>query len=69
MKNNFTDLTKEDVEYLRNKPLSVSEDQKGIYYNFTDTQINDAIKHLKTLYNGEIRKSFAVKILILNKLY
>lgn len=69
MKQPFNTLTKADVQTLRRKSLSVPIGKQGITYNFTSTQIDNAVQHLKTLYIGGIRESFAVKILVLNELY
>ena len=67
MKNPFTALTKDDVEELRRKSVSVTGN--GVLYGFTETDVKNACTHLKTLYTGEVRKSFAAKILLLNLIY
>ncbi|MFR1709507.1 MAG: hypothetical protein ACLSV2_11440 [Clostridium sp.] len=69
MKQPFIALTKDDVETLRRKPMSVPVSKQGVNYNFTSKQMDDAIRHLKTLYTGIVRESFASKILLLNELY
>lgn len=67
MKKPFNTLTKNDVEKLRRKSLSVTSG--GVIYNFTDAELNNAVSHLEHLYGGTVRKSFAAKILLLNKIY
>lgn len=69
MKHPFTSLTKSDVQILRNKPMAIPSGSPGVNYNFTSKEIDDAVKHLMTLYTGVIRSSFATKILILNEIY
>ena len=69
MKKPFIALTKDDVETLRRKQMSVPVSKQGVNYNFTSKQMDDAIRHLKTLYTGIVRESFASKILLLNELY
>lgn len=68
MKQPFTDLTKEDVQKLRKKPMAVLP-QKFINYNFTKKDIDDAVKHLKTLYTANVTSTFASKILLNNRIY
>ncbi|MDY4097936.1 MAG: hypothetical protein SOY47_14685 [Lachnospiraceae bacterium] len=69
MKKQFNTLTKSDVEMLRRKPVSVASNRDGVLYNFTQTDVDAAIKHLRTLYTGTIKTSFAAKILLLNEIY
>ncbi len=65
----FNKLTKKDVERLRRKPVSVASKRSAVEYNFTQTDVNDAINHLKTLYTGSVKDTFAAKILLLNEIY
>lgn len=65
----FTELTKEDVEVLRKKPISVASKEKGVKYNFTQKEVDDAREHLETIYEGKVRISFASKIILLNEIY
>lgn len=65
----FTLLTKSDVETLRRKSISVPYAGMGVTFNFTKSEVEDAVKHLKTLYTGIVRTSFAAKILLLNEIY
>ena len=63
----FYQLTKEDVEHLRDQPLSI-QNGKSMDYDFTETQIDEALKHLRRLYSGRVVYPFAVKIMIANRL-
>ena len=67
---NFTSLNLEKAEMLRRKPMSVPSG-KEFTYNFTSTQIDNAKKHLETVYTGNkyVRVDFVVKLLVLNELY
>lgn len=69
MKNPFNTLTKADVEKLKRKSISVPYAGRGVTYNFTKSDVENAVKHLETLYTGIVRKSFASKILLLNEIY
>ena len=69
MKSPFNTLTKADVQKLRRKPIAVAYAGRGVTYNFTESEVDDAVKHLETLYTGIVRKSFAAKILLLNEIY
>lgn len=69
MKQPFNTLTKADVEELRRKSISVPCAGSGIYYSFTKSDVENAVKHLETLYTGIVRDSFAAKILLLNEIY
>ncbi len=69
MKQPFNTLTKADVQKLRRKPIAVAYAGRGVTYNFTESDVDDAVKHLETLYTGIVRKSFAAKILLLNEIY
>lgn len=69
MKSPFNTLTKADVQKLRRKPIAVAYAGRGVTYNFTKSDVDDAVKHLETLYTGTVRKSFAAKILLLNEIY
>lgn len=69
MKHPFNTLTKSDVQELRRKSVSVSNPSNAVVYNFTSADIDGAIKHLQTLYQGTIRASFAAKILLCNEIY
>ena len=69
MKQPFNTTTKTDVEKLRRKSISVPYAGRGITYNFTKSDIENAVKHLETLYKGTVRASFAAKILLLNEIY
>ena len=69
MKSPFNTLTKADVQKLRRKPIAVAYAGRGVTYNFTESDVDDAVKHLETLYTGIVRKSFAAKILLLNEIY
>lgn len=69
MKQPFNTLTKADVEKLKRKSISVSYAGRGVTYNFTKSDVENAVKHLETLYTGIVRKSFAAKILLLNEIY
>lgn len=69
MKSPFNTLTKADVQKLRRKPIAVAYAERGVSYNFTESDVDDAVKHLETLYTGIVRKSFAAKILLLNEIY
>lgn len=66
MKQPFTLLTKSDVQKLRRKPMVATN---PVNYNFTQKDIDDAVRHLKTLYKGGITGTFAAKILLNNKIY
>ena len=65
----FNQLTKSDVEKLRRLSPSVPYAERGVTYNFTKQDVDDAVKHLETLYSGIVRTSFATKILLLNEIY
>ena len=67
MKSPYNTLTKADVEKLRRKPIAVYAG--GVTYNFTEIDVDNAVSHLQTLYTGDVRKSFAAKILLLNEIY
>ena len=69
MKSPFNTLTKADVQKLRRKPIAVAYAGRGVTYNFTESEVDDAVKHLETLYTGIVRKSFAAKILLMNEIY
>lgn len=69
MKKPFNNLTKSDVEKLRRKSVSVAAPSNGVVFNFTSYDIDRAIKHLESLYEGTVRSSFAAKILLLNEIY
>jgi len=69
MKHPFNALTRADVEKLKVKPISVANAGSGVTYNFTTSQLEDAVNHLKTLYTGIVRNSFAAKILLLNEIH
>ena len=69
MKQPFNTLTKADVDELRRKSISVPSAGRGVAYSFTKSDIDNAVKHLETLYTGIVRTSFAVKILLLNEIY
>lgn len=69
MKQPFNTLTKADVEKLKQKSISVPYAGKCVTYNFTKSDVENAVKHLETLYTGTVRKSFAAKILLLNEIY
>lgn len=69
MKHPFNALTRADVEKLKVKPISVANAGSGVTYNFTKSDVDNAVKHLKTLYTGTVRDSFATKILLLNEIY
>lgn len=68
MKSIFTDLSKGDVQFLRRKSMAVASGN-NIVYNFDETTISNAKKHLETLYTGNVTIPFTVKILTLNKMY
>jgi len=61
-------LKYDDIEKLRWKPLEV-EEGKAINYNFTAETFKEAKEHLSSLYEGNIKNSFVMKILVLNKIY
>jgi hypothetical protein len=65
----FSSLTKSNCEWLRNQPLAVCSPAQGFPYRFTREEISGAVQHLKTLYSGEIKIPFAVKLMVLNELY
>lgn len=69
MKQPFNTLTKADVEKLKQKSISVPYAGRCVTYNFTKSDVENAVKHLETLYTGTVRKSFAAKILLLNGIY
>ena len=69
MKNPFSALNKDDVENLRRKAIAVAYAGRGVNYNFTQLDVDNAVKHLQTLYTGTVRASFAAKILLLNEIY
>lgn len=69
MKHPFNTLTKADVELLRKKSAGMPISKGGFAYNFSQTDIDVAIKHLQTLYTGRIYQTFAEKILIRNEVY
>lgn len=65
----FHDLTKTDVEYLRNMPAGLPMMSNGVNYNFSKADIRAAIRHLESLYSGRVYQTFAEKILIRNEMY
>lgn len=69
MKHPFNTLTKADVEYLRKKPAGMPRGKGGFTYNFSQAEVDVAIKHLQTLYTGRVYQTFAEKILIRNEVY
>lgn len=69
MKKPFTTISKADVEMLRRKPMSVSYAGSSVAYGFTKAELDNAVKHLETLYSGTVRRSFAAKILLLNEIH
>lgn len=69
MKQPFNSLTKADIEKLRRKSISVPYAGRSVNYSFTKSDVENAVKHLETLYTGIVRKSFAAKILLLNEIY
>ncbi|MFQ9116207.1 hypothetical protein [Eubacterium sp.] len=69
MKQPFENLTLEDVETLKRKPISVANAGDEVKYPFTQKDVENAVKHLQTLYIGIVRRSFASKILLLNEIY
>ena len=69
MKSQFNQLSKSDVEKLRKMPISVAYAGRGVTYSFTKSDVENAVKHLKTLYKGTVQYSFAAKILLLNEIY
>lgn len=69
MKHPFNTLTKDDVETLRKKSAGVPPSKSGFIYNFSQPDIDAAIKHLQTLYQGRVYQTFAEKILIRNEIY
>lgn len=69
MKQPFNTLTKADVEKLKRKSISVPYAGRDVTYNFTKSDVENAVKHLETLYTGIVRKLFAAKILLLNEIY
>lgn len=66
LKSPFTLLNKEDVEKLRREPV-VSNN--GTMYKFSQSDINNAKKHLESIYSGTVYYSFSSKILLLNEIY
>lgn len=68
MKQPFTSLTLADVQKLRRKSISVHAG-KSISYSFTRADVENAVKHLETLYKGTVQYSFAARILLLNLIY
>ena len=64
MKQPFTALTKKDVEKLR-RLTAVGNTQ----YSFGKKDVDNAVKHLETLYTGHVQRRFASTILLLNELY
>ena len=69
MRQPFTLLTLEDVEFLRKQPAGIPGGYAPIVYAFTQADIAAAISHLQTLYDGRVTATFAEKILIRNQLY
>lgn len=69
MKKPFNTLTKIDVEFLRKKKAGISYGNKAFNYNFSQADVEAAVKHLQTLYKGRVHQTFAEKILIRNELY
>ena len=69
MNKRFEELTLEDVQKLRRKPLSVTNAGDEVKYSFTEEDIDNAVNHLQTLYPGIVRRSFAAKMLLLNEIY
>lgn len=65
----FNELTKANVERLRKLPAGIPVDKSAITYNFSQADIQAAIAHLQTLYEGRIYQTFAEKILIRNAIY
>ncbi len=69
MKQPFNTLTKADVEKFRKKSIFVPYAGRDVTYSFTKSDVENAVKHLETLYIGIVRTSFAAKILILNEIH
>ena len=49
MKQPFENLTLEDVETLKRKPISVANAGDEVKYPFTQKDVENAVKHLQTL--------------------
>ena len=64
MKQPFNALTKKDVEKLRRLTAAGSTQ-----YNFSKSDVDNAVKHLETLYTGRVQRRFATTVLLLNELY
>lgn len=69
---NFFELTRTDVEELRNKPLAIFPGMPDLVMNssnFSEADVSSAVSHLRTIYQGRINRPFAAKILMLNQIY
>lgn len=69
MKHPFYRLTLSDVEKLRKKRSCIPAEASKINYKFSLADIIGAQKHLQKLYIGEVRLTFAERILLLNEIY
>lgn len=69
MKRPFIALTRADVEDLRNRAPVVPAGRSEVPYRCTAAQLENAARHLETLYQGRVTKPFAAKIYLLNELY
>lgn len=61
----FTDLTLEQVEELRRKPLS----GRHIDHTITPAEYKTNLQHLKSLYTGRIYRPFVEKLTLLFSIY
>ena len=60
----FDELTKKDVEFLRGHTAIGSTN-----YCVSEEELDKALAHLKTLYEGRITRRFATTILLLHELF
>lgn len=69
MNKSFSELTIKELERLRRLPMTVPAGDPGVDYDVTDQELAAAVDHLGTLYQGQIKRSFAAKLLLLHRLY
>ena len=64
MRHPFNSLTKKEIQKLR-RHTAVGNAK----YAFSDADVDNAVKHLSTLYSGKVQRRFASTLLLLNELY
>ena len=63
----FTELTRDDVEKLRRKKLSIPKEKLYIRYDITEEDIEKAKKHLEEIHpDSGVYYSFAAKMYLLH---